>query len=247
MTTPADLGPNFSSHRRDSRRGFAFPDLVVDVEASSLHDGYPIEIAIADIAAGRIHAWLIRPHASWAGDDWSPQSEKIHGLSKADIEAGEDASTVGKAMLDAAGGRKLASDNPEYDSWWIGRLFAAARADARRKAPSFETTIRFHSKPIQELLAARIRMSGRPAGGFEETNRFRKAFHEHSAAGDAASWAAASELIRDPASLSSARIRTVFETWRERAAAASPWRAKTRKLAETPEAGDPLRTPAGPP
>ena len=63
--------------------------LILDVEASALEGGYPIEIGIADPGRRGVQAWLIRPHASWAWDRWDAGSQKIHGLRKADLDRDE--------------------------------------------------------------------------------------------------------------------------------------------------------------
>ncbi|MCA3267831.1 MAG: hypothetical protein ING19_17350 [Azospirillum sp.] len=215
MTAAPDFADNSLSRGSGRFRILSAPELIVDVEASALEGGYPIEIAIADLAAGKVHAWLIRPHASWAWDAWSPESEKIHGLSKAEIDRGDDVTTVGQGIERVLAGRKLATDNGEYDGWWLARLFAAARMDS---------PIRLHPKRVDETCIAIAKHLGKPQSGLVDVLAMRAAHHDHSAAGDAAAWAGALELICGNAALVSGRMHEVFETWRGRAAAASPWR-----------------------
>ena len=77
--------------------------LIVDIEASALENGYPIEVGIADLGQGTVHAWLIRPHAAWAWDAWNPASAKIHGLTKADLDRDERVQPERASRLTVAG------------------------------------------------------------------------------------------------------------------------------------------------
>jgi hypothetical protein len=95
----------------------------VDCEASSLNSGsYPIEIAWVDeTGAGETH--LIRPMPQWL--DWSEVAEKIHGISRATLQAeGEPAETVARRALTQLQGHQLVSDNPAYDCHWLSVLLA---------------------------------------------------------------------------------------------------------------------------
>ena len=74
---------------------------------------------------GTLHSWLIRPHVLW--QDWSESAEQIHGISRQTLEA------EGVAVSDVA--RELNELLPEqvfcdawtFDSFWLHRLFKAAR------------------------------------------------------------------------------------------------------------------------
>ena len=188
--------------------------LILDIEASALENGYPIEVGIADAGRGTVHAWLIRPHASWAWEAWNPASAKIHGLTKVDLERGDNVLTVAQGVLRAVGGRSLATDNPEFDGFWLGRLFEAAREDA----PAVE------KRSLVDAVSALGHRHGRNSADIDALNRARNSAVDHSAAGDAASWAAAIELIVGREAIDLPRIDRVFETWISRAQAASPWR-----------------------
>lgn len=188
--------------------------LILDVEASALEHGFPIEIGIADPGQGTVHAWLVRPHASWAWDAWNPASEKIHGLKKSDLDRGDDVQTVAQAILRVVDGRSLATDNPEFDGFWLSKLFEAAREDA----PAVEK----HS--LIDGVSALAQRHGRASADIGALNRARNSAVDHSAAGDAASWAAAIELVVGSEEINLQRIDGVFEKWISRAQAASPWR-----------------------
>lgn len=96
----------------------SFP-LILDVEASALENGFPIEIGLADPMRGIVHAWLIRPYAGWAWDRWDPASQRVPGLFKADLDHGDDVLTVGREAIDL----------PRIDhvfGEWISRAQAAS-------------------------------------------------------------------------------------------------------------------------
>lgn len=188
--------------------------LILDIEASALENGFPIEIGIADAGQGTVHAWLIRPYAGWAWDRWDSASERIHGLSRVDLDRGDDVRTVVQGVLHAAGGRKLATDNPEFDGFWLSKLFEAAREDA----PAVE------KGSLVDTASALAHRYRRSSADIDAINRARNSAVDHSAAGDAASWAAAIELIVSREAIDLPRIDHVFEKWAERAQAASPWR-----------------------
>ena len=198
----------------NARRPKSDYPLILDIEASALENGFPIEIGIAHPSQGAVHAWLIRPHASWAWDAWNPASEKIHGLSRTDLARGGDVFTVAREILRAVGGRPLATDNPQFDGFWLSKLFEAAREDA----PAVEQV------SLVDAVAAFAHRHGRNSADVDAINRARNSAIDHSAAGDAASWAAVIEVMVGQEEVDLSRIDEVFEKWAARAQAASPWR-----------------------
>jgi len=99
----------------------------IDFEASCLprHGrSFPIEVGIADGATSR--SWLIRPHESWAGWDWTAEAEALHGLSRARIERdGLPASVVLAELVAATQGHRIVADSL-IDQYWLDTLAAAA-------------------------------------------------------------------------------------------------------------------------
>jgi len=93
----------------------------LDLEASSLDDGsFPIEIAWVD-QQGVGETYLIQPQWNWT--DWSPASEKIHGISRAQLARdGKSAAEVAQRAREALGDAILCSDNPAFDQYWLGML-----------------------------------------------------------------------------------------------------------------------------
>lgn len=105
--------------------------LTIDFEASCLprHGrSFPIEVGIA--ADGVTRSWLIRPHDSWAGWDWTAEAQALHGLSRDRIEQdGEPAATVLAELAAATLGRRVVADSL-LDQQWLDTLALAAGASA---------------------------------------------------------------------------------------------------------------------
>jgi len=103
--------------------------MTIDFEASCLprHGrSYPIEVGIAD--GGMSRSWLIRPHDDWAGWDWTPEAEALHGLSRERIaQEGLPASVVLAELVAATQGCRVLADSL-IDQYWLDTLAAAAGA-----------------------------------------------------------------------------------------------------------------------
>jgi hypothetical protein len=189
--------------------------LTFDFEASALEHGYPIEVAVADVAARTVKAWLIRPERSWQLRLWSSTSERIHNLSRETVQdRGEPAEQVARAMADFIAGRKLLSDNPSFDATWLDMLFEAAEM----KPPVV------HAESVGTLMSLLAYDHSRSRADIDALNRARKAMADHTAAGDAAAWAASAEALALEGELAIERIDDVFGRWDARARIASPWR-----------------------
>jgi hypothetical protein len=195
-------------------------NLILDVEASALENGYPIEIAIADVENATLRAWLIRPAAAWRDREWSPASQKIHGLTRETVETGDAVELVARDIATFVGGRTLMSDNFAFDGHWIAQLFETA--GAAKSCP------RMRAKNLGEIAGELCTRYGRSRADIEAVERMRKAAADHSAAGDAASWAAAIEIVAGVEAIDGARVDDVFGRWILRAADAAPWRKETR-------------------
>lgn len=98
----------------------------IDFEASSLDliASYPIEVGLC-MPDGTLHSWLIAPHVLW--QDWSDSAERIHGISRTTLEA-EGASVQEVAhRLNALLPEQVFCDAWTFDSFWLHRLFRAAK------------------------------------------------------------------------------------------------------------------------
>ncbi len=98
----------------------------IDFEASSLDlvSSYPIEVGIC-LPDGSTNSWLIKPHVLWK--DWSGKAERIHGIKRQTLEEeGQEVSTVVRELNQALSG-DVYCDAWTFDSFWLHRLFKAAK------------------------------------------------------------------------------------------------------------------------
>jgi hypothetical protein len=106
----------------------------LDIEASGLQRGsYPIEFAWSDINLAT-QEFLVRPHLSWGLENWSVASERIHGISRQQLEADGIPVEDAAARLNAAlAGMVVVSDHPGPDTHWLTTLFELVEIE-----PEFE-------------------------------------------------------------------------------------------------------------
>lgn len=99
----------------------------IDFEASSLDliSSYPIEVGIC-LPDSSTHSWLIKPHVLWS--DWSKSAEEIHGICRQQlVDEGFEVYKVVKEMNSLLSG-DIFCDAWTFDSFWMHRLFKAAKA-----------------------------------------------------------------------------------------------------------------------
>jgi hypothetical protein len=97
----------------------------LDFEASGIDPrGYPIEVALADVATGKVWEWLIAPTPAWLETGvWEAAAEAIHGLSLAEIIAkGRSVAEVVAELTARTQGVQVLSDAPTYDTKWLRDL-----------------------------------------------------------------------------------------------------------------------------
>jgi DNA polymerase III epsilon subunit-like protein len=130
----------------------ASPDVFLDFEASSLSFGsYPIEVGLV-ATDGREYQALIRPQPDWT--DWSPGSEKIHGISRATLMAeGQPADMVARQVLAFIGDSIIYSDAPTCDDIWMRCLLTTINADVVPKVVGVTHAFVESCHPLLRLLA----------------------------------------------------------------------------------------------
>ena len=75
---------------------------------------------------------LIKPAQEWSIDDWSQEAELLHGLSLETLEReGLDPKDACERLNTALAGKIVYSDAPDWDGFWLYRLFQAARKRQR--------------------------------------------------------------------------------------------------------------------
>lgn len=104
------------------------PIVFLDLEASGLGPAsWPIEVGWCFVS-GRPSAVLIRPDESWPDSAWDPAAEALHGLAQKKLERrGAAAAEVCTKVNAALEGADVYSDAPDWDSFWLYRLFSAAK------------------------------------------------------------------------------------------------------------------------
>ena len=105
--------------------------VTIDFEASCLprHGrSFPIEVGIT--LAGRTQSWLIRPHESWAGWDWTAEAQAVHGLTLAQVQReGLPVDAVLDRLVAAMDGHRAVADSV-IDQYWLETLARAAGESA---------------------------------------------------------------------------------------------------------------------
>jgi hypothetical protein len=99
---------------------FADLPVILDFEASSLAaESYPISAGL--LVNGKVHYWIIKPKPTWV--DWSLPSQAVHGFRRSHlVDHGTDAELVFREIIDLIGNENVYSDNPHWESFWLGIL-----------------------------------------------------------------------------------------------------------------------------
>ncbi len=98
----------------------------IDLEASGLSAGsWPIEVGWC-FPGGEPRSLLIKPAPEWDMAAWDEKAEKLHGVKREMLEQKGDApQSVCVALNEALQGRVVYSDAPDWDGFWLYRLFKA--------------------------------------------------------------------------------------------------------------------------
>ena len=99
----------------------------VDVEASGLGPySWPIEVGWG-FHGQPARSVLIRPAEGWPMHAWEKPAEALHGIAPDRLLAeGRDPLDVALGLNAALGQATVYSDAPDYDSFWLFRLYDAA-------------------------------------------------------------------------------------------------------------------------
>ncbi len=103
-------------------QGIAF----IDLEASGLGArSWPIEVGWCR-PDGAPQSFLIKPAPHWEMDAWDEKAEALHGVTPAVLDQRGDMPKAICAALNAAlTGLTVYSDAPDWDGFWLYRLFEA--------------------------------------------------------------------------------------------------------------------------
>ena len=121
----------------------------IDFEASGLNArSWPIEAGWA-FEDGEPASVLISPAANWPMDAWETTAETLHGLDVSTLKKdGVSAAAACSALNEALGDFEVFSDAPEWDAFWLYRLF-----DAAKLKPAF--SIRSFGELISPMIVGR--------------------------------------------------------------------------------------------
>ena len=99
----------------------------IDLEACGLGPAsWPIEVGWC-FENGEAEAVLIKPDAAWSLDIWDKTAEALHGLSIDEVTRnGAPAEDVCIRLNKTLAGFSVYSDAPDWDGFWLYRLFEAA-------------------------------------------------------------------------------------------------------------------------
>jgi hypothetical protein len=185
----------------------------VDIEASALDSGYPIEVGYAR-ADGTVGAVLIKPRLEWRALTWSAESERIHRLSRSVLDQGQSAETALGALNEALSDYACFSDAPAFDWPWLKMLDPEQPLRFRPMITPADSLLMMAAEEagVPGPVAARVVDRAIRSGG-------------HTAAGDAAALAAGHEVLCRGGEIRMKDVEAIFRKWQDRANATAPWRS----------------------
>lgn len=110
----------------------------LDIEASGLGAlSWPIEAGWCFLR-GTPQTMLIKPSVEWRKEAWDPAAEQLHGIPFSLIDrTGRSPADVCRAMNEAFKNADVYSDAPDWDGFWLYRLYGAARMRQSFKLSDF--------------------------------------------------------------------------------------------------------------
>lgn len=147
---------HFAEHR-----GFAFPLVVLDFEATALAlTSYPIEVGVAILKepGAEIRSWssLIKPDPRWdISAQWDQDAERLHGISRQMVREGKEPHAV-MAQLNALvpSGTTVWCDGGAYDVHWLATLSEASGHAASFELGDLSAELRRDGQVLDRYLAA---------------------------------------------------------------------------------------------
>jgi hypothetical protein len=98
----------------------------IDLEASGLGaSSWPIEVGWCFLKS-EPETFLIAPSDDWSRDAWKEQAQALHGVSIETLQQqGRPIKEVCQRLNGALAGADIFSDAPDWDGFWLYRLFSA--------------------------------------------------------------------------------------------------------------------------
>ncbi len=128
----------------------------IDLEASGLGArSWPIEVGWC-FPGRKPQSFLIKPAADWAMEAWDEEAEALHGVTRKvlDLE-GDTPNTVCAALNAALTGFTVYSDAPDWDGFWLYRLFESGGVKKTFALTDFSEALRDVAPEALEGLVAK--------------------------------------------------------------------------------------------
>ncbi len=183
--------------------------VVIDFEASSLVDGFPVSVGIAS-SDGHMFYAMIKPHPEWdMGYRWDGNAQAIHGFSREHLmQHGREASAVVADIRAMFGDAAFMADSPGHDKAWLDELISVSCITYKPKM--YQATTRMWL----DTLFDELNLTG---DARREIIEMREEMRTHNALSDAASSVAADAAARAWVKKKELRAcRAVFEDWKKR-------------------------------
>ena len=128
----------------------------IDLEASGLGArSWPIEVGWCFLH-GKPRSLLIKPVAEWSMDAWDENAEALHGIARSDLDMQGDTPNTTCAALNAAlTGLTVYSDAPDWDGFWLYRLFESGGVKMTFSLSDFNEVLRDVGLKALDRLVAR--------------------------------------------------------------------------------------------
>ncbi len=119
--------PIRTTHQKCSGKGAHVKKIAfIDLEASGLGaQSWPIEVGWCFLD-GEPETFLIAPFKEWSEDAWNSEAQALHGVSLETLHKnGRPISQVCQRLNEALADSEVYSDAPDWDGFWLYRLFSA--------------------------------------------------------------------------------------------------------------------------
>lgn len=128
----------------------------LDVEASGLGSkSWPIEVGWA-FGDGKSSSFLVKPAPDWDDDAWEQSAERLHGISRHQLaKEGLDPTQACLLLNRALSNVRVYSDAPDWDGFWLFRLFAAGGVKQEFSLRDFGRLVRPLAGARRESVLAR--------------------------------------------------------------------------------------------
>ena len=126
----------------------------IDLEASGLGaNSWPIEVGWG-WPDGEPRAYLINPSDDWPEAAWDPRAEDLHKIPLQELrDSGEPIEEICAALNKDLTGLTVYSDAPDWDAFWLYRLFQAGGVRQAFKLTDFrEAFVGMASERMSEII-----------------------------------------------------------------------------------------------